>query len=94
MIDKLSSIETTYEELMTLLASPAVQSNAAEYRKHSKALSEIQPLVERFREYKAVVKEAAQAEELAKGAATTTCASWPPRSCAGSNAGATRCWRR
>ncbi|HTL01822.1 MAG TPA: peptide chain release factor 1 [Vicinamibacterales bacterium] len=68
MIDKLSSIETTYEELMALLASPAVQSNAAEYRKHSKALSEIQPLVERFREYKTVVKEAAQAEELAKGA--------------------------
>jgi peptide chain release factor 1 len=68
MIDKLSSVEATYEELMTLLSSPAVQSNAAEYRKHSKALSEIQPLVERFREYKGVVKEAAQAEELAKGA--------------------------
>jgi peptide chain release factor 1 len=66
MIDKLTSIEASYEGLMTLLATPAVQSNAAEYRKHSKALSEIQPLVERFREYKAVVKEAAQAEELAK----------------------------
>jgi len=66
MIDKLTSIETTYEELMTLLATPAVQSNAAEYRKHSKALSEIQPIVERFRDYKAVVKEAAQAEELTK----------------------------
>src|SRR4051812_35664881 len=68
MIDKLTSIESTYEELMALLATPAVQSNAAEYRKHSKALSEIQPVVERFREYKAVVKEAAQAEELAKSA--------------------------
>ena len=56
MIDKLSSIETTYEELMALLASPAVQSNAAEYRKHSKALSEIQPLVERFREQPKVVQ--------------------------------------
>jgi peptide chain release factor 1 len=67
MIDKLSSIEASYEELMALLASPAVQSNATEYRKHSKALSEIQPIVERFREYKAVVREAAQAEELAKG---------------------------
>src|SRR3954470_1868441 len=66
MIDKLSSIESSYEELMGLLATPAVQSNAAEYRKHSKALSDIQPLVERFREYKAVVKEAAQAEELMK----------------------------
>ena len=48
MIDKLSSIEATYEELMALLASPTVQSNANDYRKHSKALSEIQPVVERF----------------------------------------------
>src|SRR5580765_1943923 len=66
MLDKLNSIEANYEELMALLASPAVQSNAADYRKHSKALSEIQPIVERFREYKTVVKEIAQAEELAK----------------------------
>src|SRR2546426_3613041 len=66
MLDKLNSIEANYEELMALLASPSVQSNPAEYRKHSKALSDMQPLVERFREYKTVVKEAAQAEELAK----------------------------
>ena len=66
MLDKLNSIEASYEEMMSLLASPSVQSNAAEYRKHSKALSDIQPLVETFREYKAVVKEAAQAEELVK----------------------------
>src|SRR5258706_4256852 len=67
MIDKLTSIEASYEALSRVLASPAGQSNASEYRKHSKALGEIPPLVERFREYKAVVKEAAQAEELAKG---------------------------
>jgi len=67
MIEKLSSIEASYEGLIALLATPAVQSNTAEYRKHSKALSEIQPLVERFREYKEVVREAAQAEELANG---------------------------
>jgi peptide chain release factor 1 len=66
MLDKLNSIEANYEELMALLASPAVQSNAAEYKKHSKALSDMQPLVERFRDYKTVVKEAAQAEELVK----------------------------
>jgi peptide chain release factor 1 len=66
MLDKLNSIEASYEELMSLVASPSVQANAAEYRKHSKALSDIQPLVETFREYKAVVKEAAQAEELMK----------------------------
>jgi peptide chain release factor 1 len=66
MLDKLNSIEANYEELMALVASPSVQSNPAEYRKHSKALSDMQPLVERFREYKTVVKEAAQTEELLK----------------------------
>ena len=66
MLDKLNSIEANYEELARLLATPAVQADSNEYRKHAKALSDMQPLVERFGEYKAVVKEAAQAEELAK----------------------------
>jgi peptide chain release factor 1 len=68
MLDKLNSIEASYEELMTLLASPSVQSDPNEYRKHAKALSDMQPLVEKFREYKTVLKEAAQAEDLAKSA--------------------------
>jgi peptide chain release factor 1 len=67
MLDKLQSVEANYEELMALLASPAVQSDSNEYRKHAKALAEIQPLVERFREYKGVLAEIAQAQELAKG---------------------------
>src|SRR5215210_4908779 len=67
MLDKLSSIEENYEELMALLATPAVQSDSNEYRKHAKALSEMQPLVERYREYASILKEITQAEELAKG---------------------------
>jgi peptide chain release factor 1 len=67
MLDKLNSIEANYEELTSLLSSPSVQSDQNEYRKHAKALSDMQPLVEKFREYKTVLKEAAQAEELAKG---------------------------
>jgi peptide chain release factor 1 len=66
MLDKLNAIEGNYEELVNLLASPSVQSDSNEYRKHAKALSDLQPLVDRFREYKGVVKEAAQAEELVK----------------------------
>ena len=66
MLDKLNSIEANYEELTALLSSSSVQSDQSEYRKHAKALSDMQPLVERFREYKLVLKEAAQAEELAK----------------------------
>src|SRR5439155_8985147 len=39
-----------------------------EYRKHAKALAEIEPLVERFRDYKTVAQDIAQTEELAAGA--------------------------
>jgi peptide chain release factor 1 len=64
MLDKLNSVEANYEELTTLLASQSVQSDASEYRKHAKALAEIEPLVERYREYKSVLKELVQAQEL------------------------------
>jgi len=67
MLDKLNSVEANYEELMSLLASPSVQSDSNEYRKHAKALAEIQPLVERFREYKNVVKEIEQTKDLITG---------------------------
>jgi len=67
MFDKLHSVEANYEELMSLLASPSVQSDSNEYRKHAKALAEIQPLVERFREYKSVLKEIEQTRDLITG---------------------------
>ena len=66
MLDKLMAIEARYTELMGLLGDPAVQNDANQYRTHAKALAEIQPLVDRFREYKSVVNEIVQAEELAK----------------------------
>ena len=66
MLDKLHSVEANYEELAALLASPAVQSDSNEYRKHAKALAEIEPLVERFREYKGVLQEIAHAHDLVK----------------------------
>ena len=68
MFDKLNSVETRYDELMTLLSDAAVQADPNEYRKHAKALAEIQTLVETFRDYKVVVEEAVQARELADGA--------------------------
>jgi len=65
MFDKLTAVERQYEALMQLLGSSDVQSDPPEYRKHAKALSEIEPLVERFREYKTVVRDIAQTEEVA-----------------------------
>jgi peptide chain release factor 1 len=65
MLDKLAGEEQRYEELMRLLGTSEVQSDPSEFRKHAKALAELEPLVQRFREYKAVVHDLAGAEELA-----------------------------
>jgi peptide chain release factor 1 len=67
MFDKLAAEEKRYTELMHLLGTSEVQNDQAEYRKHAKALAEVEPLIERFREYKIVVNDLAQAEELAGG---------------------------
>ena len=67
MFEKLQAVEERYDELMSLISDPAVQANPAEYRTHTKALSELQPLVDKFREYKAVVTEVEQARELLDG---------------------------
>ena len=67
MFDKLQTIETRYDELMGLLSDRAVQSDPNQYRTHSKALSEIQPIVEKFRDYKTVESEVAETRELAGG---------------------------
>ncbi len=68
MFDKLTAEERRYEELTQLLSTNEVQSDPSEYRKHAKALAEVEPLVERFREYKTVARDVAQTEELAAGA--------------------------
>jgi peptide chain release factor 1 len=67
MFDKLATEEQRYEELMRLLGTSEVQAEPQEYRKHAKALAEVEPLVQRFREYKTVVHDITGAEELANG---------------------------
>jgi len=66
MFSKLAEVEARYDQLMTEMASPAVQGDTATFRSHSKALAEIQPLVESFRRYKDVVNDLNAAEELLK----------------------------
>ena len=67
MFDKLQGIEERYDKLMALISDPAVQADQQEYRRHTRTLAEIQPLVEQFREYKAVVEELSETRELAAG---------------------------
>ena len=67
MFDKLNAVESRYGELVTLLADPAVQNDTTKYREHAKALSEIQPLVDTYNEYKRVDRQATDAQELVRG---------------------------
>jgi peptide chain release factor 1 len=65
VFDKLTTTEREYEDLLQRLGSAEVQADPAEYRKDARALAAIEPLVQRFREYKATTKAIAQTEELA-----------------------------
>jgi peptide chain release factor 1 len=67
MFDKLTNVENRYDELMTRLGTSEIQSDPAEYRKSAKALSDLEPLVQKFREYKAVQQDLTGAEELVNG---------------------------
>ncbi len=66
MFDKLNAVEAQYERLMAEMADPAVQADTTKFRTHSKALSEMQPLVEQFREYRGVIEQLTATEELMK----------------------------
>jgi peptide chain release factor 1 len=68
MFDKLAATERQYEELLAKLGSAETQSDPGEYRKNAKQLSEIEPLVEKFREYRNVTRDIAQTEEIGKDA--------------------------
>jgi peptide chain release factor 1 len=67
MFDKLTTVESQYDELMSRLGSAEVQADQAEYRKAAKTLSDLEPLVEKYREYKNVQRDLEGADELARG---------------------------
>ena len=68
MLDKLASVEARYDETMTRLADPALQSDPNEFRKLSKALSEMEELNGKAREYRTLLRDLDGARELASGA--------------------------
>jgi peptide chain release factor 1 len=56
MIDKLNALEKRYEELNALLADPTVLSDKAAYQRHAKAHRDLHIVVEKFREYKEILR--------------------------------------
>ena len=67
MFDKLAAEEKRYDDLTHLLSTAEVQADPNELRKNAKALSDLEPLVEKYREYKTVAAEIAQADEMVAG---------------------------
>ena len=61
---KLKSVETRYSQLMALVSDASVQADPPTYRKHTKALAELQPLVDGFHEYQEKDVELRDAREL------------------------------
>ena len=67
MFEKLQQIEKTHQELTQRLTDPAVLSNQTAYREASKALAEIEPVVDLYRRYKRIRHQRAETEELLSG---------------------------
>jgi peptide chain release factor 1 len=64
ILGKLKATAARYDELTRLLGDPAVQADPPAYRTHSKALAEIEPVVECYREIEQVERELADARDL------------------------------
>ncbi len=64
MLDRLKQIEEKYENLTDLLMDPKVHAVQSDFQKYSREHSDLQPLVEKIREYKKVVEDLKAAEEI------------------------------
>ncbi len=67
MIDKLEEVEQRFERLTADLSSPAVLADSARLQKVARERSSIEKLVERFREYKKIVRDIGENEALLGG---------------------------
>ncbi|MBR4874288.1 MAG: peptide chain release factor 1 [Clostridia bacterium] len=66
MFDKLSFIEERFDELSKRVADPEIISDQAAFAKLCKEQSDITPIVEKYREYKALMNTIEENEELLK----------------------------
>jgi peptide chain release factor 1 len=66
MLDKIQEIENKYKKITLLLSDPNVFSNREEFLRLSKEQSEIEPIVTKFQEYKKIIKEIEELEEILK----------------------------
>jgi len=64
LIEKLQTIEDKYNELTAFLSDPEVFSDFSKYQKYSKEQANIADIVKKFREYKKILVDIKEAEEI------------------------------
>ena len=66
MFDKLAFIEEKYEDLSKKISDPQIIADNETWSKYCKEHSDITPIVEKYREYKAAMETVSDAEEMLK----------------------------
>jgi peptide chain release factor 1 len=64
MLDKLQMIENKYEELNRLLSDPHVFAVPSDFQKYSREHAELQPIVEKIKDYRKLLDDLGSTEEL------------------------------
>ena len=64
MFDKLEFLQEKYEDLSRKASDPEVISNQSEWQKYVKELSDIEPIVNKYREYKQVKEGLAETKSI------------------------------
>ncbi len=64
MLEKLQELETKYEELTHLLSDPIIATDYQKYQKHAKAKSELEDIVQNFRQYKLILRGISETKAL------------------------------
>jgi peptide chain release factor 1 len=64
MLEKLQELETKYEELNHLLSDPEIATDYQKYQKHAKAKSELEDIVQNFRQYKSILHHISETKAL------------------------------
>lgn len=64
MLQKLDSIEEKYDELTVQLSRPEVISDQSKFQKYAKAHSDLSDIVSQYREYKSLVQQINDAQEM------------------------------
>src|SRR5437588_12722794 len=76
MLERLADLEREYEEVLQRLADPAVIGDQNALRDTSRRHKELEPIVQRYREYRAALDQLSEAKQMFGDASGEDRESW------------------